>query len=280
MSLGLRIQQLRKAGGLSQEQLADYLNVSRQAISKWETDQSSPDIENILAISNVFSISTDELLENDMTNHAENPIFQSKKIQKWQSTAARRIKSLFKFIDIKIIFMIFTLLCFLAVGICVIVNYAINGQLTWAGYPIISVSFGWFIILPLFFRKYVIALCVLTVTVHPFLYLLDKITPDPDWFCKLGFPIAIVGIVSFWVIYLLFRFIKINVWYKVAISFFLVGVIASPIITHFVDQFSKTEMLVFNFIINIFSCLIVSAIFWILGYMRNKMKAADNENHP
>lgn len=64
MTLGERIQLLRKAAGLSQEQLAEIVGVSRQAVSKWETDQSSPDIENILALSKAFSISTDELLGN------------------------------------------------------------------------------------------------------------------------------------------------------------------------------------------------------------------------
>ena len=61
MTLGERIQQLRKTEGLSQEQLADVLDVSRQAVSKWETDQSAPEIEKILAMSKHFGISTDEL---------------------------------------------------------------------------------------------------------------------------------------------------------------------------------------------------------------------------
>lgn len=62
MTFGERIQQLRKSVGLSQEQLADTLNVSRQAVSKWETDQSAPEIEKLLALSKAFSVSTDELL--------------------------------------------------------------------------------------------------------------------------------------------------------------------------------------------------------------------------
>lgn len=64
MTLGERIQQLRKSVGLSQEQLADMAGVSRQAISKWETDQSAPEIEKLLSLSKVFSVSTDELLGN------------------------------------------------------------------------------------------------------------------------------------------------------------------------------------------------------------------------
>jgi len=279
MSLGEKIQQLRKAKGFSQEQLADNLNVSRQAISKWETDQSSPDIEKILAISKVFSISTDELLENDVAGNIGESKPQSNEMLKRLINAVRRIKDSIDFIDSKIIFMLFTLLCFLAVGVCVIVNYAINEQITWAAYSIISVPLGWLIITPLLFKKYTIALCVLTVMINPFLYFMDKITPVPDWFCELGLPSAIAGIVFFWIVYLLFRFVKISIWYKFALAFFLGGAI-TPIINHFADRFSKTEMSALNLFINIFSCLFVSALFWIIGYMKNKIKSTDNKEQP
>jgi transcriptional regulator with XRE-family HTH domain len=65
MTFGEKILQLRKATGLSQEQLAELVGVSRQAISKWETDQSMPEIEKVLLLSKTFSISTDELLGNE-----------------------------------------------------------------------------------------------------------------------------------------------------------------------------------------------------------------------
>ncbi len=71
MTLGEKIQQLRKVSGLSQEQLAEMVGVSRQAISKWETDQSSPEIEKVLLLSKAFSISTDELLGSGITLNAE-----------------------------------------------------------------------------------------------------------------------------------------------------------------------------------------------------------------
>ena len=90
MSLGEKIQQLRKASGLSQEQLAEMVGVSRQAISKWETDQSLPDIEKILAVSKVFSISTDELLGNDVMDSVKAPAPQLR-----EAVAANRRKRQF-----------------------------------------------------------------------------------------------------------------------------------------------------------------------------------------
>lgn len=69
MSMGEKILQLRKSSGLSQEQFASMLGVSRQAISKWETDQSIPDIDKVVSISKVFSITVDELLGNEANSY-------------------------------------------------------------------------------------------------------------------------------------------------------------------------------------------------------------------
>lgn len=64
MTLGEKIKELRKARGLSQEELAEQINVSRQAVSKWELDLSLPDIDNIVQLSQLFDVSTDHLLTN------------------------------------------------------------------------------------------------------------------------------------------------------------------------------------------------------------------------
>jgi transcriptional regulator with XRE-family HTH domain len=69
MTLGEKIQQLRKASGISQEQLAEQLDVSRQSVSKWELNDAVPDINKIVMISELFSISTDELLKESSTKN-------------------------------------------------------------------------------------------------------------------------------------------------------------------------------------------------------------------
>lgn len=63
MNIADRIQNLRKARGISQEELADKIGVSRQAVSKWESEQSTPDIEKIILLSNYFETTTDYLLK-------------------------------------------------------------------------------------------------------------------------------------------------------------------------------------------------------------------------
>lgn len=65
MAFAEKLKSIRKQAGMSQEQLAEKLGVSRQAVTKWETDAGIPDIENIMAISSLFEISIDELLSNE-----------------------------------------------------------------------------------------------------------------------------------------------------------------------------------------------------------------------
>ncbi len=63
MNVSDRIQQARRAKGLSQEQLADAAGVSRQAVSKWESEQSAPSVEAVIALSDILDVTTDWLLK-------------------------------------------------------------------------------------------------------------------------------------------------------------------------------------------------------------------------
>lgn len=65
-SLGEKLQALRKASSLSQEQLAAQLTVSRQAVSKWELNEAVPDTDNIIQLSRLFGVSTDYLLLDEL----------------------------------------------------------------------------------------------------------------------------------------------------------------------------------------------------------------------
>lgn len=71
MILANKITELRKKAGWSQEELADQLGVSRQAVSKWEGAQSVPDLDRVIAMSRVFGVSTDYLLKDEL--EGENP---------------------------------------------------------------------------------------------------------------------------------------------------------------------------------------------------------------
>ena len=74
MSLGERLLELRKSKHLSQEELAYKLDVTRQTISKWETDQSTPDFDKIMPLCKLYGITSDELLTGKTTEKANEEV--------------------------------------------------------------------------------------------------------------------------------------------------------------------------------------------------------------
>ena len=86
MELSDKIIKHRKANGWSQEDFAEKLNLSRQAISRWENGTALPDAQNILQISKLFQVTTDYLLNDDYENDGDIPAVK---------TAAEETKALF-----------------------------------------------------------------------------------------------------------------------------------------------------------------------------------------
>ena len=70
MTLGEKIQQLRRQKGLSQEQLAEQVEVSRQSVSKWELNDSVPELDKVILLSKIFSVTTDDLLNIAPVNNS------------------------------------------------------------------------------------------------------------------------------------------------------------------------------------------------------------------
>lgn len=77
MALSEKLYTLRKKSGLSQEQLAEQLGVSRQAISKWESGQSIPESDKLVVISNYFKVPLDYLLKEDDEQQVISEVSQS-----------------------------------------------------------------------------------------------------------------------------------------------------------------------------------------------------------
>lgn len=66
IELGNRLQELRKKNGYSQESLAEKLDVSRQAVSKWERGEAAPDTDNLIMLAKLYQVSLDELVDNNV----------------------------------------------------------------------------------------------------------------------------------------------------------------------------------------------------------------------
>lgn len=97
MSFYKKLYQLRKEKGLSQEALAEQLNTTRQAISKWENGQGLPEIEKLIMLSNIFGVSTDYLLKDnppDSKQENEGYYVSKERAQSWlwhESTSSKKI---------------------------------------------------------------------------------------------------------------------------------------------------------------------------------------------
>lgn len=71
MTFGEKLQGLRQRAGMSQDALAEKLNVSRQAVSRWEREETMPETEKVVALANLFGVSTDYLLRDQPEQQAE-----------------------------------------------------------------------------------------------------------------------------------------------------------------------------------------------------------------
>ena len=97
MEIGNKIMELRKKMNLSQEELAEMVGVARQTISKWELGETSPDLKQSKKLSNIFNVSLDELVDNDIKDVL---------VEKTSNTEKLAGKTL-KFIRLATIFIIF-----------------------------------------------------------------------------------------------------------------------------------------------------------------------------
>lgn len=89
MKLSDKILSLRKQSGLSQEELAEKLNVSRQAVSRWEVGSAQPDASNVLQLSKLFGVTADYLLNDNFESDRDVPAVKNTEI-----TANRTLKKI------------------------------------------------------------------------------------------------------------------------------------------------------------------------------------------
>lgn len=82
MNFKEKLYELRRLKGISQEEIGEKINVSRQTISKWENGQTTPELEKLIELSKIFDIHIDELIGNDINNEKQDipPKLNKKKL--------------------------------------------------------------------------------------------------------------------------------------------------------------------------------------------------------
>lgn len=116
MNLGDKILQLRKKSGLSQEQLGEKIDVTRQTISNWELGETTPNPEQLKKMSKAFNVSIDEILDNDSKDFLMNKISNTEKL-------AGIIIKILKVIGIVIVvYIIFMIIAVIGLGVFTVVK--------------------------------------------------------------------------------------------------------------------------------------------------------------
>lgn len=110
MGLGKKLQSLRKELNISQEQLAEQLNVTRQTISKWELEETTPDIKQAKKLSEIFKVSLDELLD---TNIRDTVVEKVSNTERMTSIAIKIIKVIGIAFFVMLIIDVITMIVFL-----------------------------------------------------------------------------------------------------------------------------------------------------------------------
>lgn len=216
------ISESRKAKKLTQRELAELLNVTDKAVSKWERGLSCPDISLLTSLSDIFGISVGELLKGERDKESSVPEVKTI-VESTLEYADRSVKTKFKNI-LSVIHATVSLLFLTAVITCIICNYAVSGSLTWAWYPISSILFSWLILLPIMIldkKGICISLAVFSILTIPFLYILEKIIGTADLIMPIGVKSSIIGIIYLWIVFLLFNKAKIRKYISVALALLL-----------------------------------------------------------
>lgn len=113
MKFADKILKLRKSRGMSQEELAEKLNVSRQAISRWEMDTAQPDVQNVLNMSKLFGVTADYLLNDDYDSDQEIPC-----VKEVRSQLDEKNEKNVKLLLIGGFSWLLAAFCFLTAGLC------------------------------------------------------------------------------------------------------------------------------------------------------------------
>lgn len=123
MDIASRLQVLRKEAGYSQEQLAEMLGVSRQAVSKWESGQTNPDINNVGRLSEIYQKSTDYIIFGE--EREPQVVYQDKIVYK-EKKGFQKLNDLPRSAQISLAITVCALGVCAAPAVCVLLLYLIS----------------------------------------------------------------------------------------------------------------------------------------------------------
>lgn len=225
----------RREKNLTQAQLAEMLNITDRAVSKWETGKCMPDASVMLELCGILGITVNELLSGekiDMDHYekkADENLIALKK--KTENHMKRNV----------LISMILSLTFFVGIMVCLICDLAISGGLTWSLIPVSSIVFAWAVSFPVVLlgkRGIFLSLTALSVFIFPYLFLLSRLLRVKEVF-SIGVVMAVISVLFLWIIAAIFirigktrKFVALGIAFLSAIPFhFIINAVLSKMIS-------------------------------------------------
>ena len=267
--IGKFIAKSRKEKKLTQMQLAEKLNITDRAVSKWETGKSMPDSSIMLELCNILGITVNELLSGEEID-TENMESYQKRLDENLITLKRKDENNMK--KNVMISILYSGTFLTGIMVCLICNLAISGNLTWSLIPISSIVFAWvisFTSIILGKRGIIVSLISLSVFIIPYLFLLSSLIKVKEVF-SIGAGMAVVSIVFLWIIAAVFnrigktrKLIALGITFLLAIPFLFTinGILSNMIAEPILDIWDM---------LSIFLLLISAFISFLYDYAKKK----------
>ena len=260
MNIGEKLKQRRKEFGMTQEEVATKLYVSRQAVSNWESGKNYPDLETIITLSDIYKISLDILLKGDR----------------------KMIKKLEKGIVYKYMYDVIAAAGLLAIAICLIVDFTINRTLTWSlivGSSLLFTGSGVYTFKMAKTQKVLKTAVCLSVLVIPLLIGIQYSAlwsgfSNTVWVWTAGVPLAILWLAISWGTYFIKKATNMNWFYAIAL-FCLFELVGSALTSYIVMGYHMAEFTSLNVMINAAASITIGIVFVVLGnrYREGRMVA-------
>ncbi|MBB2182211.1 helix-turn-helix domain-containing protein [Lachnospiraceae bacterium MD1] len=265
VEIGKFIARCRKEKKLTQAQLAEKLNITDRAISKWETGKSMPDSSIMLELCEILGITVNELLSGEIIDMDN---YEKKADENLIALKRKDENNMNKNMIFSIVFSI-TLL--IGIIVCAICDIAISGDLTWSLIPISSIVFTWVVSIPFIIlgKKGIIgSLLSVSIFIIPYLYILSDLVNVKAVF-SVGTIMAIASIVFLWLIFIIFNRLKAKKLVAAGITFlisipfmFIVNIILSRMISEpIIDVWD---------ILSAFILMIFAFTFFVCNYAKSK----------
>lgn len=221
--IGALILTLRKEKGWTQKQLADKLDVTDKAVSKWERGMGLPDVTLLKPLSDALDINVNDLLngEIEQPNNVDVKAISDVALEIVSYSEKKRhvnTKRMFSYLV--------SAALLIAMAVCLIVNYATEGTITWALIPLGGITGAWVILMTFLYggkNNLFYSIIISAIMTLGILFIIQDVTNTTQWASTYGLPITLsAGVFLIATVYLYTR-TKLNKWITTAIVFFLVA---------------------------------------------------------